>query len=90
MITLERGNTKVDFYDDFLPYLNDHLDEYDKFQLTDLVMKYIVMLEENIESRSLKLNNLFSKYQSVDSYDYLGKNMGYKVEIIKKQIFLYN
>ena len=81
MITMERGNTNVDFYDDdFLPYLNDHLAEYDKFQLTDLVMKYIIMLEENIESRSLKLNNLFSKYQSVNSYDYLDKKYGLSLE----------
>ena len=63
-----------------LIFLNDNKDSLSKFDNTELLMKYISLLDEMIYEKSQTLDALFIEYQKDNNFDYLFKKYGLTME----------
>lgn len=73
---------------ELLPYLIEHIKDYDKYELTNLITAHINVLAENQSNINLELDRLFNKYQEGNSSDYLFYNYGLTVERLNDIEFL--
>ena len=63
--SLNADNKKYDISEaDFIPYIKEYISEYNKYELTDLIMKHIETLDSNIDNRSSEVNNLIINNQN--------------------------
>lgn len=63
-----------------LRLLYDSKNNLSKFENTELLMKYIEILDEMIDAKSKELDGLFLEYQKDNNFDYLFKKYGLTME----------
>ncbi|WFA08805.1 hypothetical protein [Tissierella sp. Yu-01] len=74
------ANTKGVNNDLYLSHLSEHIEEYNKYELTDVIKDHIEILNNTKDNRSIELNNLYIKYQEGNNFDYLNNKYGLSLE----------
>lgn len=64
----------------FMAYLKEYIAEYDKYEITDLIKNHINTLNLTIDSRSIELDKLFTKYLNGNNNDYLDIKYGLSLD----------
>ncbi|MCQ4924057.1 hypothetical protein NE686_13225 [Tissierella carlieri] len=71
-----------------LKYMDKHKDELSKYDNTELLMKYMKILDEMSFDEGVEIENLFIKYQNNENFDYLFKKYGLSIEKLNSLEYL--
>ncbi|MDD2446464.1 MAG: hypothetical protein PHY91_02070 [Tissierellia bacterium] len=72
----------------YISHLAEHKDEYNKYELTNMIKNHINILNFTKDDRSLGLNNLYIKYQKADNFDSLNNQYGLSLERLNDREYL--
>ena len=75
-------------FSESLKYIDQHKNQLSKFHNTELLMKYIKILEEMSYDKGIEIENLFIKYQRDNNFDYLFKKYGLSIEKLNSLEYL--
>lgn len=80
-IVNEVNTESIEAYNDLnLSHLIGHKDEYNRYELTDIIKNLIEVLDSSKENLSIELNNLYIKYQEGNNFDYLNNKYGLSLD----------